>query len=647
MSIFSFLEWNMKLKSEIKSIMDEYKFSGLRGVLILIICLFSSVYFLYTAYKGPFPSFIQRSMLLLVCTTIIFLSEPFLKKDNKLTFVIDLLLVAASLAGFIYTIKERDHLHIYAGMPFKSDYIFGIMCLLCVVEATRRKVGKALPIMVVIFVLYGIFGKYLPGLLQHRGMSLKAFVTALYMSEDGIFGQPATAAANFVMAFILFGAFLSISGAGQAFTDIAISGFGSMRGGPAKAAVVSSALMGMVSGSAVANVVTTGTFTIPLMKKSGYDPASAGAVEAVASTGGQIMPPVMGAAAFIMADTLGVPYWNVVKSAFVPALLYYIALFFMVDFQAAKSKLVGIPRNQLPDIKKLFITKGYLLLPIVSLVYFLGVVRISAQKSVFYTILVIIIISMFRKETRITPRKFVKALIDGALGGLEVGVVCGCAGIVIGIILRSGLGMSLTNILIQIAGGRLVLLMILTMITSIILGMGLPTSACYIIVAVLIAPAMIKLGVAPMAAHMFAFYYGCLSAITPPVALASYAGASLAGANQMTTGWKAVRFGLCGFIVPFMFVFGKELLLMGPVPGVVLACVTSIIGTYFLSVGLMGYQFTDVSWIFRVIYFICALLMILPGWATDLPGLVVGIVLSIINFGISRKQKTNGGMAAA
>ncbi|MFP3042839.1 TRAP transporter permease [Treponema primitia] len=631
----------MKLKSEIKSIMDEYKFSGPRGVLTLIICLFSSAYFLYTAYKGPFPSFIQRSMLLLVCTTVIFLSKPFLEKDNKLTFAIDLLLVAASLAGFIYTIIARDHLHIYAGMPFKSDYVFGIMCLFCVVEATRRKVGKALPIMVIVFVLYGIFGKYLPGLLQHRGMSLKAFVTALYMSEDGIFGQPATAAANFVMAFILFGAFLSISGAGQAFTDIAISGFGSMRGGPAKAAVVSSALMGMVSGSAVANVVTTGTFTIPLMKKSGYDPASAGAVEAVASTGGQIMPPVMGAAAFIMADTLGIPYWNVVKAAFVPAFLYYVALFFMVDFQAAKSKLLGIPRDQLPDIRKLFLTNGYLLLPIVSLVYFLGVVRISAQKSVFYTILVIIVISMFRKETRVTPRKFVKALIDGAMGGLEVGVVCGCAGIVIGIILRSGLGMSLTNILIQIAGGRLIVLMILTMITSIILGMGLPTSACYIIVAVLIAPAMIKLGVAPLAAHMFAFYYGCLSAITPPVALASYAGASLAGANQMTTGWKAVRFGLCGFIVPFMFVSGNELLLMGPLPGVILACATSIVGTYFLSVGLMGYQFTHVAWVFRVIYFICALLMILPGWATDLPGLAVGVVLSIINFGISRKQKTS------
>jgi TRAP transporter 4TM/12TM fusion protein len=471
-------------------------------------------------------------------------------------------------------------------------------------------------------------------------MDSDAFITALYMSEEGIFGMPAMAASNFVFAFILFGAFLAVSGVGDAFTNIAIAVFGGMRGGPAKASVVSSGLMGMLSGSAVANVVTTGTFTIPLMKKSGYSASSAGAIEAVASTGGQIMPPVMGAAAFIMADTVGIPYWEVVKAAFIPAILYYIALFFMVDFEAAKTNLKGLAKGENGGIKKLLISSWYSLLPIACLVYFLGVVTISAQKSAFFTIVAVIILSMLRKQTRITPKKFLKALISGAIGGMEVGVVCGCAGIIVSVILRSGLGMRLTGLLIDVSGGILIVLMILTMLTSFILGMGLPTSACYIIVAILIAPAMVKMGVEPMAAHLFAFYYGCLCNITPPVALASYAGASLAGASPMETGWKAVRFGLCGFIVPYMFVFGPPLILIGTVPEIILAVTTACLGTYLLAVSLMGFQFTNVSLLFRLLYSVCALLMIKPGLTTDGIGFTGGLVLSLVNYTISKRERT-------
>jgi TRAP transporter 4TM/12TM fusion protein len=625
--------------NQIKLLLADFKLSGIRGWLLFFVSVVCSAYFLYTAYYGPFPSLVQRVFLLFACTLMVFLSTPCLKSRPRLALGIDLVLVAASFAGFGYTFFERDHVEMFAGMPQINDYIFGILCIVCVVEATRRKIGKAMPILALIFLLYGALGEYLPNLLQHSGMDGDSFISALYMSGEGIFGVPTMACSNFVMAFILFGAFLTVSGAGDYFTDIAIAVFGGMRGGPAKASVVSSGLMGMLSGSAVANVVTTGAFTIPLMKKSGYSPSSAGAVEAVASTGGQIMPPVMGAAAFIMADTLGVSYWEIVKSAFIPAFLYYIALFFMVDFEAAKARIKGMVTRDYPPLKKMLMNSWYTLVPIASLIYFLGVARISAQKSAFYTIVAIVVLSFFRKETRINPIKFLKALVAGALGGMEVGIVCGCAGIVISIILRSGLGMRLTSLLISVSGGVLIVLMILTMITSIILGMGLPTSACYIIVAILIAPAMVEMGVIPMAAHLFAFYYACLCNITPPVALAAYAGASLAGSDPMITGWKAVRFGLCGFIVPFMFVFGPPLILIGSVPEIILAVLTACIGAYLLAVGLMGYQFTRTSLIFRLMYIACALLTIMPGWKTDLVGLALGGALSFYNFRISKKQK--------
>ncbi|MDR1315520.1 MAG: TRAP transporter permease [Spirochaetales bacterium] len=628
----------MKFIGECKALMGEYKLSNIRAGLMFVVCVACSLYFLYTAYFGPFPSLIQRTFLLLFCACMIFLSKPCLK-NARVSIVIDLIFVALTLTGFGYTFFERDHLQMFVGMPNIYDYIFGIICVVCVVEATRRKVGNALPVLAGIFILYGAFGKYLPGIFRHAGMNGKAFLTALYMSEEGIFGQPSMAAANFVIAFVLFGAFLSVSGAGDAFTNIAISLFGRMRGGPAKAAVVSSALMGMLSGSAVANVVTTGSFTIPLMKDTGYKPASAGAIEAVASTGGQIMPPVMGAAAFIMADTLGVAYWEIVKVSFIPAFLFYLALYFMVDFEAAKTRLKGIAAAAAPNAKKVLLSSGYVLLPILCLVYFLGIARISAQKAAFYTIILIIFLSFLKRDTRMTPVKFLKALVSGAIGGMEVGIVCGCAGIIISIILRSGLGMQLTSLLIEISGGILIVLMILTMLTSIVLGMGLPTSACYIIVAILIAPAMVKMGVPPMAAHLFAFYYGCLSTITPPVALAAYAGAGLAGASPMETGWRAVRFGLCGFIVPFMFVYGPPLILIGSLFEIILAIITACIGTYFLAVGLMGYQFTNVPGLLRVVYFICALCMIMPGWTSDLPGFAGGLILSLINWNIAKRER--------
>ena len=628
----------MNLILQFKSMMEELELRGVRGWIMLPLCCACSLFFLYTAYFGAFHSTIQRSVLLLCCTFMVFLTKPSFKKYPRLGGVIDFIFITATIAGFGYTILQRDNLGIFIGLPRMTDFIFGIICIVCVVEATRRRVGLALPILSGIFLLYGAFGAFFPGIMQHSGMDADAFITALYMSEEGIFGVPVMAAANFIMAFVLFGAFLEVSGVGETFTNIAINLFGRMRGGPAKACVVSSALVGTMTGSAVANVVMTGPFTIPLMKKTGYSPSSAGAIEAVASTGGQIMPPVMGAAAFIMADTLGVPYWEILKAALVPACLFYVALFFMVDFEAAKGKLKGIALSDRTDVKKLILDSWYAILPILSIVFFLGYLRMSPQRSAFYTIVVIIIISMFRQHTRIGPLKFLKALIRGAKNGMEIGVVCGCAGIIISIILRSGLGISLTSLLIAVSGDSLLVLLLLTMVASIVLGMGLPTSAAYIITALLIAPAMVRMGIRPMSAHIFVFYFACLSAITPPVALASFAGASLSGASPMETCFKAVRFGLCGFIVPFMFVVGPPLVLVGTAPEIIIAIITACIGTYFLAVSLIGYHFTKVSMILRLPYAVCALILIYPGLATDIIGITGGIALSLINYWTSKKR---------
>lgn len=623
----------------IRFYMDQIGLHGIRGLLVIMIYICTSLFFLYTAYFGPYVPIKQGSVLLLACVSTIFLTQPFLKKSNLAILIFDLLLVCLTIVVFGYVIIQWREVMFKAGLPGKHHYILGTMCIVLVVEATRRKIGNTLPILALIFLVYAVFGPYMPGIIKHRGLSYRTIISVIFMTDAGIFGTPVTAISNFVIVFILFGSLLYVSGTGDLFTSLAIGVFGRQRGGPAKAAVVGSALMGTISGSAVANVVGTGTFTIPLMKKTGYKPAVAGAVEAVASTGGQIMPPIMGAAAFIMADILGVPYWEIVKAALIPAVLYYVALYFMVDLEAVKTGLKGMPKNELPDVKKLLLQKGYMLLAIFALIYFMGVKMLSPQKSAFFTIVVVIVLAIFRKETRIGPKKFVSALIDCMKNSMEVGVVCACAGITIGLLLRSGLALALTNVLIGIAGNRLLVLMMLTMVASLILGMGLPTSACYIIIAILIAPAMIKMGVPPITAHLFAFYYGCLSSITPPVALAAYAGAALAKSDPWETGWIAVKLGLCGFIVPFMFVFGPALILLDTVPNIIFAFITASIGCYFLAVGLMGYQFTTVSRVFRPVYIIAALLMIHPEHLSDFIGLAIGVIMSVINYNYSKASK--------
>jgi TRAP transporter 4TM/12TM fusion protein len=617
-------------------VLKNVKLSGYKGAIIALLGICTSCFFLYTSFAGSMMAYVQRGLLLVLILPIIFLLTSG-KSRNPAIIFIDYVFLLLSTVPFIYIIVIRDQLVARGGIPNTLDIIMGIAAVLIVLEATRRKVGLALPILAVVLLIYGFFGPFIPGVLQHRGLDLGTMVSALFLSEEGIFGIPIEVTSEFIMIFVIFGAFLQESGAGEFFIDIATAGFGWMRGGPAKAAVVSSALMGTVSGSAVANVVTTGTFTIPLMKRSGYRSEVAGAVEAVASSGGQIMPPIMGAAAFIMADFLKVPYIDVIVAAAVPACLYYLALFFMVDLEAVKQGLKGIPRIELPDWKKIILGSGYLLIPVFVLIVLLGFIQYSAQKSAFYSIVCLFIVASFKAHTRMNTEKVLTALVKAALGGLEVAAVCACAGIAIGIIMRSGLGFTLTGILIEVSHGSLVVLMVLTMLTSTILGMGLPTSACYIIVAVLIAPAMIQLGVAPMAAHLFAFYYATLSAITPPVALAAYAGAAIAESSPMRTGLHAFRLGLTGFVVPFMFVYGPQLLIIGPVPEIVLACLTAMMGCYALAIALVGVMFIRVAWWARVLSFAAALLLIKPGAITDAVGFIFLAVVIGVNYYMSRR----------
>jgi TRAP transporter 4TM/12TM fusion protein len=618
---------------------------GTRGVIIAVLAVVTSIIFLYTAFEGSFPTFTQRGLLLVLSIPILFLQAS-TKKTKKWDQWRDIGMAVISPIPFFYIMLIQDELIARGGIPNAMDTVMGILAVAVVIEATRTKVGWALPIMAGLLLVYGFFGPSMPSLIEHRGLDLGTTISALYLSEDGIFGIPVAVTAEFIICFIIFGAFLQVTGAGEFFSSLAKATIGGVRGGPAKAAVVGSALMGTISGSAVANVATVGTITIPLMKKVGYKAEVAGGIEATGSCGGQIMPPVMGAAAFIMADFLKVSYAQVAIAAAFPAVLYYLALFFMVDLEAAKTGLKGMAKEDIPSMRRTMLEGGHLLIPILALIVLLGGIQYSPQKAAFLSIVALVAISFLRPHTRLNLERALTALAQGAIGCLEVTVVCACAGIAIGIIMRTGLGFMLTNVLIELSHGSQPLLMVLTMVTSTILGMGLPTSACYIIVAVLIAPAMIKLGVLPMAAHMFAFYYATLSAITPPVALAAYAAAGIANAPPMITGLHASRLGLTGFIVPFMFVYGPEILLIGDMTDILISCVASIVGVYALSVALMGWVFTAVPIWARVVCFAGSLLLIKPGILTDIIGLAMLTGVILLNYGVYRREKGKDAVAA-
>lgn len=498
--------------------------------------------------------------------------------------------------------------------------------------------GPSLPIITIVAIAYTLLGHHIPGLWGHRYIDLEQLISYQYLTTEGLFTIPLGVSASFIFIFILFGAFLVASGTGEFFIKFANALAGHLRGGPAKVAVLSSATFGSISGSAVANVVSTGSFTIPLMKKIGYRPVFAGAIESVASTGGQFMPPVMGAAAFIIADMLGVTYLEVCKAALIPAVLYFFALIYMVHLEARRRDLRGLNRSELPNLFKTIKEGGHLLLP-AALLVFLLVQGYSPMKAGLWAMVAVVVISWFKKETRMGPRAILEALEKGAKGSLEVALACACAGIVIGCVTQSGLGLKFSSLVIQASGGSLILSLVFVMIASLVLGMGLTTSAAYILTIILAGPVLVDLGVAPLAAHMFVFYYACLSCITPPVALAAFAAAGLAGSKPFPTGFESMRLAIIAYLVPFIFVYHPVLIWQGSWYAIILSFVSATLGCMAIGSSLMGFMNHRLNLLWRLLLMAAALGLIMPGLQSDLAGgALLGLVYAYTNYR-SRKME--------
>ena len=573
---------------------------------------------LYTGYSGEFHPLAQRSIHLALVMFIGFLLFPRKAKAD----VGDWVLAILSLIPSVYLIIAYPMLEERMGAPIFADLVAAAFLLILIFELSRRSMGLTLPIIAVIFLIYSLFGVHLSGFLQHRGVVLERLLYYMYLTTEGIYGLPLGVMASFVYLFMLFGSFLVKSGAGEFVTDLANSLAGSRPGGPAKVAVVSSGIMGMFSGSAVANVVTTGTFTIPMMKKIGYPPYYAGAVEAVASTGGVIMPPVMGSVAFIMADMMGVPYREVVLAAFVPATLYFVSIYFQVHFAARRMGLVGQPRKDLPKITEVLRTGWPFVFPPAVLIFFLLYLQMSPALSAVYAILATFVVAMFRPKTRLSPRQTWDIFSDCARSSVSISLACALAGVIIGVCLITGLAVKSSAGLTNLAGGSIFLMLVLAMISSLILGMGVTASVAYIIPAMMAVPVLVKAGIPDMAANMFVLYFAVLSYVTPPVALSAYAAAGIAGSEAGKTGWQAFRLALAGFIIPFVSVYSPALLLIGSPVSVVWAIGTATVGIFAMSLGIEGYLNRHLAFWERILLGAAGVLLIDPGLATDVIGFI-------------------------
>jgi TRAP transporter 4TM/12TM fusion protein len=480
--------------------------------------------------------------------------------------------------------------------------------------------GPAMSVIAILFLLYAFLGPYLPATFRHKGFDVVSLVSFLYSTTEGIFSLPMGTSATYIIIYVLFGSFLTKSGAGQLFVDLAHSVTGKVRSGPAQTTILSNALMGIISGSPVANVVTTGSFAMPLLNKAGYPAVTGAALLAVAATGSMFTPPVMGAGAFMIADYLSVAYGEVVKAAIIPAALFYLSLMVYADIAAARSGLKGISREEIPDWKEGLARRGHLLIPVIALVIFI-VIGWSALKTAFWCILLMLVLSWIRPETRMDLKKIIAALDAGSRDNMVIAAACASAGIIVGVISSTGLGVKFSSLLIDLSGNMPFLALFLTMIAALILGMGLPPTAVYIILAALTVPSLIRMGIHPMAAHFFVFFFACIGAITPPVCLAAYAAAGLAKTDPWSTGWRAFRMGLIGYIIPFLFVINPALLLSGKSLSETLqAIVTAMIGVIALCFGVEGYFRKPLPLLLRILLIAGALGLLIPGTKTDLIG---------------------------
>ncbi|WP_374722783.1 TRAP transporter permease [Peribacillus tepidiphilus] len=624
------------------------KLNGIMGWIVFFGLLAFSLFQVYTAIDKPLMAQLQRSIHLGFALALIFLLFPARKKNlkkGKVAWYDIVLSILGVVVGSYWPIMMED-LVMRVGNLTPMDYYVGLVAIVLVLEATRRTVGLPITIIAGLFMIYALYGPYMPGFLAHRGLTLDRLVQTMFFTTEGILGTPLGVSSTFIFVFLLFGAFLVRTGVGEYFNDLSVAIAGKRIGGPAKVAIFSSALQGTISGSSVANVVTSGAFTIPMMKRLGYQKDFAGAVEAAASTGGQLMPPIMGAAAFLMVEFIGggITYWDIAKAAAIPAVLYFAGIWIMTHFEAKRLGLRGLTDEEMPSLKEV-LKKLYLLIPILAIIILL-MSDMSVMRAALWSILITVVVSEIRKESRIGIRGFIDALVDGARTALSVAAATACAGIIVGVVTKTGLGLKMANGLITFAGtlvsgadAKLIMTLIFTMIASLILGMGSPTTANYVITSTIAAPAIILMGVPDLSAHLFVFYFGIIADITPPVALAAFAAAGVSGGEPIRTGVISAKLAIAAFIIPYVFVLSPEMLLIdATIPEIIWVVFTSFTGMVAIGAGMIGYWFRKLFWYERAAGIIAGLLLIYPESISDMVGLGLFATLLVLQFVIKNKD---------
>lgn len=622
-SLDSMIENNLE-EEPVESTSEARKLTGWIKILFTTIAVAGALFHLYILNFHPIDPWLFRSAHLVFGTILGFMLFPGWKKASGRIHLVDWFLILASIAIAIYIYMNLTQLLFRFGvLPTMMDFVVAAAGILIVLELTRRTSGWTLPILAGVFILYAFVGPYLPSILNHSGYSLPRFSTYIY-GLDGIFGVTLDVSSKYILLFIIFGAFLQMSGVGRYFIDFSFSLAGGMRGGPAKVSVISSGLMGMMNGTSAGNAVATGSLTIPLMKRVGYNPRFAAATEATASAGGQIMIPIMGAGAFLMAEITGIRYADIVIAATIPALLYFLSVYLMVDFEAIKKGMKGLARKDLPSMKGI-LKQSYLFIPIIILITLLVTGKATVIRAGTWSILACLVVSLFHPATRMGIKKIISALELGMKNVIQLLAVCACAGIIVGVIALTGIGLRFSSMLLSIADNDKFLALLFAMFISILLGMGMPTTAAYAVAASVVAPGLINLGIEPLFAHMFVFYYAVMSAITPPVALAAYAAAGVAGTDPFKTGVEAFRLGIAAFIVPFMFMYSPQLLMIGSFTEIAVAVITASVGIYLLSASVQAwFAGRKTHMVSRILLLVASLSLINASLTWDL--VAIGIV---------------------
>ena len=617
------------------------------SLLAKCIAFATAAFYLYTSLMGQLGPEYHRGVFVVATLTLIFLLYPATSRSpRRRPSALDLVLAVLTVISIGYWVVEYPELSYRVGDYLPRDFWFGALGLFLAMEAGRRVTGIVIPILGGIALMYGLFGNLVPGVFGHRGFTVKRLVEYIYLTSEGLFGVMASVLPSYVLLFLLLGAFLKSSGVGQFFIDVPMALAGRATGGPAKVAVVASGLFGSINGSVLANTVSTGTLTIPLMKKVGYKPHIAAAVETTASTGGQILPPIMGAAVFVMVELTGIPYTEIIKVAFIPGILFFLSIFFIVHFEAKKSKIAGLPESEIPKLGTVLRKGWYLATPFVILVTLL-ILGYSPNYSAFWTIAAVIVVSWVRPETRMGLREIIRACVDGMMSCLTIGSLMGAIGIFIGIVTLTAAGLKFSHALISLSGGNIYLALALVGIACLALGMGMPITAAYLLVAVLAAPALREMGASLLAAHLAIFWLSQDSNITPPVCLGAYCAAGIAKANPWQTAFTAFRFGLVLLFLPFLFLYDNYLLLDGTLFQSIWAVTFTTMAVIAYSAWVMRYALIETTMPEWALLTAVWITLIWPIWQVEIVGLVLGILFLSMQWFRRRKSEQDVAVAAA